>query len=150
SQIGMGYVFLFALGLRPVRDRWIALVLLLVGYWAAFAFYTPPSQALDPSQTGVPADWPHNLSGFAAHWNKNANPAWAFDRWLLNLFPSVQPFLYNGGGSATLSFIPTLATMILGLLAGGPLHGDKSRGAKFGILLLGGLLALGAGFALGH
>ena len=26
SQIGLGYTFLFLLGLRPVRDQWIALV----------------------------------------------------------------------------------------------------------------------------
>ena len=62
---------------------------------------------------GVPADWPHHLTGFAAHWNKNSNLAWAFDTWFLNLFPREQPFLYNGGAWSTLSFIPTLATMIL-------------------------------------
>ena len=26
---------------------------------------------------GVPADWPHHYTGFAAHWNKNSNLAWA-------------------------------------------------------------------------
>ena len=66
----------------------------------------------------MPADWPHHLGGFAAHWNKNSNLAWAFDVWFLNLFPREQPFVFNGGGYATLSFIPTLGTMILGLLAG--------------------------------
>ena len=58
-------------------------------------------------------DWPHLMSGFPAHWNKNSNPAWAFDVWFLNLFPRSEPFRDNGGGYATLSFIPTLATMIL-------------------------------------
>ena len=43
-------------------------------------------------------------------------------RWFLNLLPREQPFGYNGGGYATLSFIPTLATMILGLIAGGVLR----------------------------
>src|SRR5205823_7701505 len=33
------------------------------------------------------------------------------------------PFLFNSGGYATLSFIPTLGTMILGLIAGGWLRG---------------------------
>ncbi len=42
SQIGMGYVFLFLLGFRPLRDQWIALGLILVGYWAAFALYSLP------------------------------------------------------------------------------------------------------------
>ena len=59
-----------------------------------------------------------SLSGFAAHWNKNANFGNAFDQWFLNLFPRTKPFVYNEGGYLTLSFIPTLGTMILGLAAG--------------------------------
>jgi predicted acyltransferase len=36
----------------------------------------------------------------------------------LNLFPRATPFVENRGGYLTLSFIPTLGTMILGLIAG--------------------------------
>src|SRR3954469_11099363 len=39
SQIGLGYFFLFLLGLRPARDQWLALGLILLGYWALFALY---------------------------------------------------------------------------------------------------------------
>src|SRR5690349_9361718 len=39
SQIGLGYGFLFLLAWRPVRDQWIGLAVLLIGYWAAFALY---------------------------------------------------------------------------------------------------------------
>ncbi|MHC5542932.1 DUF5009 domain-containing protein, partial [Singulisphaera rosea] len=124
SQIGLGYVFLFALGLRPRRDQWIALVLIVVGYWAAFAAYPLPGPNFDYTKVGVPAEWPHHLKGFAAHWDKNSNAAWAADRWIMNLFPRESPFSYNGGGYSTLSFIPTLGTMILGLLAGGVLASD--------------------------
>ena len=70
------------------------------------------------------------LTGFAAHWNKNTNPAWAFDTWFLNLFPRGKPFTNNAGGYATLSFIPTLGTMILGLLAGGVLRSERPPWAK--------------------
>jgi heparan-alpha-glucosaminide N-acetyltransferase len=66
----------------------------------------------------VPATWTHNYSGFMAHWNKNANLGNAFDQWFLNLFPREEPFVSNSGGYLTLSFIPTLGTMILGLVAG--------------------------------
>jgi predicted acyltransferase len=69
-------------------------------------------------KVGVPPDWPHHYTGFEAHWNKNSNLAWAFDTWFLNLFPPRDWFLFNRGGYATLSFIPTLGTMILGLIAG--------------------------------
>ena len=71
------------------------------------------------------ADWPHNYQGFAAHWNKNTNLAWAFDTWFLNLFPPDGWFTCNGGGYATLSFIPTLGTMILGLIAGRVMRSDR-------------------------
>ena len=124
TQIGLGYVFLVLLALRPRRDQWVALALILAGYWAAFALFPPPGAHFDYAAVGVPADWPHHLSGFASHWNKNSNLAWAFDVWFLNLFPREQPFQFNGGGYATLSFIPTLGTMILGLLAGGILRRD--------------------------
>lgn len=148
SQIGLGYVFLFLLGFRPARDQWIALGVILVGYWAAFALYTPGA-GFDFAKVGVPADWPERARGFAAHWNKNANAAWAFDTWFLNLFPRQEPFLYNGGGYATLSFIPTLGTMILGLIAGGVLHSARSPGAKVAWLMAAGVLALLAGWGLG-
>ncbi len=136
TQIGLGYGLLFLLGLRPRRDHWIALALILVGYWAAFALYPLPGVGFDWTAAGVAPDWSHHFQGFAAHWNKNTNPAWAFDRWFLNLFPREQPFLFNGGGYATLSFIPTLATMILGLLAGGVLHGERTPREKIQRLLL--------------
>ena len=60
----------------------------------------------------------YHTQGLAAHWNKNNNVGWAFDTWFLNLFPRQEAFLFNGGGYCTLSFIPTLATMILGLIGG--------------------------------
>src|SRR5262245_52004744 len=126
SQIGFGYVPLFLLGFTKQRWQWVALVAILVGYWGAFALYTPPSD-FDYAKVGVPSDWQHHYTGLAAHWNKNSNLAWAFDTWFLNLFPRAKPFEFNSGGYATLSFIPTLATMILGLIAGGWLHQSLSR-----------------------
>lgn len=118
TQIGLGYPILFFLGFRPAKWQWIALGTLLTGYWLAWALYPLPGPGFDYAAVGVPADWSHNFSGFAAHWNKNANLGNAFDQWFLNLFPRVQPFVANGGGYLTLSFIPTLGTMILGLVAG--------------------------------
>jgi predicted acyltransferase len=122
------------------------LLLILVGYWAAFALYPLPEAS--SHHPGVPANWPHHPAGFAGHWDKNSNPAWAFDVWFLNLFPRERPFLANGGGYATLSFIPTLGTMILGLLAGGWLREDKPAGAKLLRLLLAGAACLALGWVL--
>src|SRR5260221_4239269 len=67
SQIGLGYGFLFLLGLRATRDRWLAFAAILIGYWAAFALYPLPGPAFDYSQVGVPNDWPFLHIGLAAH-----------------------------------------------------------------------------------
>jgi len=151
SQIGLGYGLLFLLGFRPARDQWIALAVILVGYWALFAFYPLPGASFDYARVGVSADWlqKYGLSGFAAHWNKNSNPAWAFDAWFLNLFSRDKPFVCNFGGYATLSFIPTLGTMILGLIAGGVLRGQRSAWAMAGWLVAAGALMLASGWLLG-
>lgn len=149
TQIGLGYGVLFLLGLRPVRDQWLALGLVLAGYWAAFALYPLPGPSFDYEAVGVPKDWPHWMTGLAAHWNKNTNLAWAFDTWFLNLFPRERIFARNGGGYATLSFIPTLGTMVLGLIAGGVLRSPRAPWAKTKWLALAGLISLLAGAALG-
>ena len=149
SQIGLGYVFLFVLGLRPMRDQWLALGLVLVGYWTAFALYPLPSAGFEYAKVGVANDWPHLMNGLAAHWNKNSNLAWAFDTWFLNLFSREKPFEFNGGGYATLSFIPTLGTMILGLIAGGVLRSQRAPWAKVKWLAVAGVIGLAAGAALG-
>jgi predicted acyltransferase len=149
SQIGLGYLLLFLLGFRPVRDQWMALAALLAGYWAAFALYPLPAGDFDYAKVGVSGDWPHLMNGFSAHWNKNSNLAWAFDTWLLNLFPRQTPFVCNGGGYATLSFIPTLGTMVLGLVAGGVLRSERPARANVRWLALAGVAGLAAGLALG-
>ena len=150
-QIGLGYPFLFLLGFAGPRARWAAVGGLLVGYWALFALWPLPGPDFDWGAVGVSGDWlrDHGLPGFAAHWDKNSNPAAAFDRWFLNQFPREKPFAYSDGGYAVLSFVPTLATMILGLLAGNVLKTGGTPGAKIRWLVVAGLLGLAAGYALG-
>jgi predicted acyltransferase len=148
TQIGLGYFPLFLLGLARPRARWIALGVILVGYWAAFALYPLPGSGFDYQGVGAPPDWPHHVTGFAAHWDKNSNLAWAFDRWFLNLFPRERAFTHNGGGYATLSFIPTLGTMILGLIAGGWLQGEGTARGKLGRIFLAGIAGVALGLAL--
>jgi len=121
TQIGLGYPFLFLLGRRPKREAWIALAVILVGVWAAWRCYP----VADP-------------------WAKNANLGHDFDVWFLNLFPREAPFTENKGGYLTLSFIPTLATAILGLIAGRWLE----AGAPIGRLLVAGAVSLALGTAL--
>jgi heparan-alpha-glucosaminide N-acetyltransferase len=148
SQIGLGYVFLFLLAWARPKVQWAAAIAILVGYWAAFALYPLPPADFDTTTVGVPADWPHKQAGFARHWDKNTNFANAADRWFLNLFPRERPFTHNRGGYLTLSFIPSLATMIFGLLAGGLLRRDMPSMAKVRLLVIYGVAGLLAGTVL--
>ena len=136
TQIGLGYTFLVLLSFYSQRVWLTVLIIILTGYWLAFALYPLPDATFDYASAGVTPDWEHNLQGFAAHWNKNTNLAWAFDRWFLNLFPRQKPFLANRGGYATLSFIPTLATMIIGLFAGNALKASTTPSYKLKFLIV--------------
>jgi predicted acyltransferase len=118
TQIGLGYPLLVAFGLGAERGTWLGIAAIVVGYWLAFVAYPLPGPDFDYAAVGVPADWPYHRDGLAGHFNKNSNLAWAFDTWFLNLFPRPESFTHNGGGYATLSSVPTLGTMLLGLQAG--------------------------------
>ena len=118
SQIGLGYTFAFLLTFVKARWQWISLAGILFAYWLAWALYPAPGPNFNWAAVGVPPDWHHIYNGFAAHWNKNSNFGNAFDVWFLNLFPRTSRFAFNEGGYLTLSFIPTLGTMLLGVIAG--------------------------------
>ncbi|HVC45652.1 MAG TPA: hypothetical protein VND90_00260 [Terracidiphilus sp.] len=118
TQIGLGYTFVFLLAFCKPKWQWTALGGILFAYWLAWALYPAPGANFNWAAVGVPQNWPYNFHGFAAHWNKNSNLGQAFDVWFLNLFPRTSRFAFNDGGYLTLSFIPTLGTMILGLFAG--------------------------------
>ncbi len=145
AQIGLGYPILFLLAFARPRAQWLAALGILFACWLAFALYPLPPADFDWQSVGVPDDWVH-LTGFAAHWEKNANFAATFDRWFLNLFPREEPFVFSRGGYQTLNFVPSLATMIFGLLAGQLLRGDLAITKKLRRLVL---LAL-AGIVLGQ
>jgi predicted acyltransferase len=148
TQIGLGYTFLVVLSYYSQRIQLTALIVVLVGYWLAFALYPLPNPGFDYASAGVVPNWENNLHGFAAHWNKNTNLAWAFDRWFLNLFPRESRFLNNEGGYSTLSFIPTLGTMILGLFAGKALKDATTQSNKIKFFVTTGIALMLTGIVL--
>jgi len=148
TQIGLGYGFLYLLALRSVRVQWGALAVILVAYWLAFALYRLPGPNFDWTKAGTSPS--QQLPGFAGHWSLNTNLAWAFDVWFLNLFPQEHPFAYaDDGGYSTLNFIPTLGTMILGLIAGGVLRSGRPPLDKVRWLAVAGVASLVIGWLLG-
>lgn len=156
TQIGLGYPFLFLLWNRSFRTQAFVAGGLLVGTWLLYTFYpmTFPSGSLrdvgqGAPEVGVTAEWARvNLEGVPPAWQKNNNVGHAIDRWLLNLLPREGTFEYSRGGYQTINFIPSLATMIFGLMGGRLLRLGGREGRKFGILLIAGVCGLGAGLML--
>ena len=134
SQIGLGYPLLFLIAYLRPKWQWTALGSILFAYWLAWALY--------------PAHQAGAFTGFLAHWNKGDNFGNAFDVWFLNLFPRVKPFLHNDGGYLTLSFIPTLGTMILGLAAGQWMRAAAAPAIVVRRLLAAGAIGIAAGVVL--
>jgi len=149
-QMGLAYPALFWLAFKPSRTAWISVVAILVVCWLVFALYPIPSPDFDYERVGVSQPWlkEYGLKGFEAHWQKNSNVAWAFDVWLLNLYPREKLFVGFPKGMTTLNFIPTLATMILGLISGRLLQSDRSSWSKLRWLVIAGALGLAGGWAL--
>ena len=150
TQIGLAYPFAYLIARRPPRDWGIAIAVILIGYWLWFAM-TPPLPDFAYSAVGVPPGWidAHGLSGFGAHWQIGTNAAAQFDRWLVNLFPADEPFIGEPTGLTTLNFIPSIATMLLGLFAASTLSSAASPHARIRRLCVAGGLLLTAGSVLG-
>ena len=147
TQIGLGYAFLFLVLGRGWKIQLGAALVILIGYWAIFATWPLPPADFDPAKHGIPADW-QKFTGFAAHWNKYLNPAGYFDQWFLNLFPRPKEFVFNGGGYQTLNFVPSMGTMIFGIMAGEWLRGPRTLWVKLAGLVVAGLVCLAIGFAV--
>lgn len=159
-QIGLGYGFVYLLLGRKPPVQLAAAVVILVGYWAAFFFYPAPGPDFDYASRGIGAE-PAAVGGPAPiadewtmpegfePWTKNVNLASDVDRWLLNQFPRSEPFEFNRGGYTTLNFIPSLFTMLLGVMAGQLLRGERRPITKFALLVLAGLLCMLLGAAAG-
>ncbi|REJ68178.1 MAG: DUF5009 domain-containing protein [Planctomycetota bacterium] len=144
SQIGLGYVFLFLLWNRSVRFQWIAAAAILVGYWVLFALWP------------VPADFDYEalnwqkqtFEGFWAHWNRGTNAGAEIDLWFWERFPESLNHVAPRHEYATLNFVPSLATMIFGLLVGGLLRSERSDRDKLVRLVVWGLVGVMGGLLI--
>jgi len=152
TQIGLGYAFLFLLWGRSVRTQVIAAVGLLLGTWALYAFGSRGGidLAKGAPEVGVTAAWAQqHLAGVGAAWHKNVNIGQTIDLWLLNLLPRREPFVFNPGGYHTINFIPSLATMLFGLMCGELLRSTRTPLRKLQILLIAGIAGIVAGAVWG-
>ena len=160
TQIGLGYTFLFLLWGRSFRTQSEVALLLLAGVWCAYYFYpragidletgVPIHAVAAETQVGITPDWAQqNLAGVARAWHKNANVGQYLDKhWILPNLPRNEPYEYNSGGYQTINFIPSLVTMLLGLMSGELLKSGRPASYKLLMLLLSGAVGLGLGYAL--
>ncbi len=148
-QIGLGYMFVYLLLGQKWWLQWGALLLILVGYWGFFYSYTPP-EGLDYAAVGAAEDTV--FDDFRAPWSKNANAGHNVDVWLLNQFPrpDKDKFEYNDGGYVTLNFVPSMATMLLGVFCGQLLRSEKRWWQKFLLLVVGGAACVALGVLAGQ
>jgi heparan-alpha-glucosaminide N-acetyltransferase len=147
AQIGLGYTFVFLLVGRSPILQVVAILAILGGY--GYAFYACPLPPPDANYAAVGMSADRMLPGVMAHWSENVNWAGEVDRWFLNLLPRSEVYMFTKGGYQTLNFIPSIATMLLGLMAGELLRSGKTPKAKLLWLSLGGVGLMIAGLALG-
>jgi predicted acyltransferase len=165
AQIGLGYTFVFIIQHWAKWMQWVALATILGGYWLFCVAWPVPGAGpnvnagdiegkIDQSVQNVAnmVEHPENLGAFArigAHWRFNANAPAEVDKWFLNLFPREKAFTANKGGYATLNFIPSMATMLLGVIAGQWLRSPRSAFSKLQLLVITGVLCAALGLAWG-
>lgn len=145
AQIGLGYTFLFLLWDRSPYIQAIAAVLILVGTSIAYETYPHPGIDLETGapEVGITQEWAEeHLTGVRKPWHKNANVGHAVDGDVLNRFPREKPFEFNKGGYQTINFIPSIATMIFGLMCGGLLRSNHKPSRKLLILYVAGVTGL--------
>ena len=96
TQIGLGYTFLFLIGFLKPKMQWVTLAVILVGYWLAFALYSPPK--VDFYLLGEDSQPQPYLSVLAAHWNKFTNLAAAFYCWFFISLIKIIKYLFRISG----------------------------------------------------
>jgi len=167
AQIGLGYPVVYLLWRRHFLLQLLAIAGILGGYWYFFYQYTIPDAErrqletylvekakLDPAKE---LDQFKDLDRFdhlASHWNKHTNAAAAFDRDFLSRFPRKEEewngrtYWLNKGGYATLNFVPSIVTMLFGVMAGKWLRSDRTDGRKLRRLLTAGAVCFVAAMAV--
>ncbi len=148
TQIGLGYLFLFLLWGRTWLVQLTVALTILIG--TCFAYWQAGGEGIDlqngSAELGVDATFANNyLKEVPAAWHKNANLGHKVDLTVLNWLPRKDPFTHNSGGYQTINFIPSLATMILGLIMGELLRSERDSRSKLLIMIGSALAAIVAG-----
>lgn len=156
AQIGLGYIAVYLLCGRSLKTLGVSAAVILTGYGAWFALQPIDQnemeltkQYLTEHNEGMDATEWSQFQNWAAHWNKHTNAAAQADRWFLNQFPRHEEpwhgrgFWANAGGYQTLNFVPSIATMIFGLMAGTVLTSTRDDRQRLAWLFKAALVCFG-------
>lgn len=130
SQIGLGYGLLFFLVGRSWRTQYLTGGAILVGYYLLMLLF------------------PRGLDDWRMHFENGTSFPQHFDTWFLNLFPREKAF--EAHAYATLNFVPSMVTMLMGLMSGQVLkNSSTSSGTKLKQLSIAAGILLVTGAVLG-
>ena len=155
AQIGLGYFLLVLLWFANWQIKSTFAVVILVATWGAFIALPQPGldDNLGDPAVGVTAEWAQQHlqdQKIPPAWHKNANIAHKLDVWGLNLLPhpAGKTFVFNKGGYQTLNFLPSLATMLFGLICGELLRTGLAASWRLSLLFGMGAGLIAAGWGL--
>ena len=155
AQIGLGYFWVYLLLGTP---RWMQ----ITGFCVILAGTTVAMQVAQPFTEYVPEEVNASyergeiLAEPYQRWSKNGNFFHDFDTWFLNLFPRPEkedpaevPHKFNWGGYTTLNFVPSMATILLGVFVGQFILLAPRNYKTFGKLLLAAIVCTSLGVFFG-
>lgn len=140
AQIGVGYFFVYLLLSLRARSQIAIGCVVLVAYSVFLTFYPvvkeQPAESIESIQDlFVPGS-------IAKQYAIHTNGAARADVWILGLESGENPLSVHQAGYATLNFIPSAVTILLGVLAGALLRSERSEQDKLRRLYWGGLVCL--------
>lgn len=143
-QAGLAWLPACWIATRSRRAQWGWALGLLAVWWLAFLLHPLPAAGTDLTRLAVaPGD--EHFDGLWAHWNKNTNLASALDTWVFEHLPRSTPFEPSSHGYQMFNFVPTIASIVFGVLAGGTIREAASAAAARTRLLRNGALLVAAG-----
>ena len=140
SQIGLGYFFVYLVMGLSVRAKIVIGATLLVGYAAWMGCYHIAQPIADNALESIQSlKTPPSV---AKQYAIGINAAAQADMTLLGWVLGNESIQSHRGGYATLNFVPSSITLLLGVLAGDVLRSSIDPNAKLKRLVVGGLVCM--------
>ncbi len=140
AQIGLGYFFVFLLLGSRAKVQIAIAVGVLVAYTIWLGVYPPPDPLpLKSAESIQSLSVPEHV---AKHYAIVTNAPAQMDVVILNLVPHENTIQPHAAGYATLNFVPSAITMLIGVLAGTLLRSSRDQADKLRRLIVAGVICM--------